>query len=337
MASINVSPPDNFALASTSVPPTRKGGHAIRTRKLLKFTIFGKLPLELRDPDGDRFFEKFTSSTPCRYESRAKFPPFILRTSHEARGIGLRHYSLNFGITRSYTYGDVRIEVSSPAQIYVNWDCDIICPQTVNQSLSLEEEEMNNVFWYTPLFKKIRRIAFEVGLGDVDHWDPGHILSSHNILEVILYPAINSFTERLHDDKGVITRKRMSIELVSLDAYLDGGAFPDRFKIADTGILERTHEKIRKKYHTCYDDDCIERRKRVTISESGEQAGVEVQKEAQAKAEEDVEEDVDVCTDLSHSVYPFLVLIDFRENEAVLYGGEAWAAPMIDLRMLDGI
>ncbi|CZS92955.1 uncharacterized protein RAG0_03446 [Rhynchosporium agropyri] len=262
MASINVSPPDNFALASTSVAPTRKGGHAIRTRKLLKFTIFGKLPLELRDPDGDRFFEKFTSSTPCRYESCAKFPPFILRTSHEARGIGLRHYSLNFGITRSYTYGDVRIVVSSPAQIYVNWDCDIICPQTVNQSLSLEEEEMNNVF---------------------------------------------CFTERLHDDKGVITRKRMSIELVSLDAYLDGGAFPDRFKIANTRILERTHEKIRKRYHACYDDYCIERRKRVTISESGEQAGVEVQKEAEAKAEEDVEENVDVCTDLSHFVYPFPV------------------------------
>ncbi|XMA12152.1 hypothetical protein WAI453_004943 [Rhynchosporium graminicola] len=234
MASLDVLPPDNVALASTSVAPTRKGGHAIRTRKLLKFTIFGKLPLELRElvwtevcfherlidiwcvdvfgsPDGDRFFKKV--------------------------------------YFKSYKYGDVRIEVSSPAQIYVNWNCDIICPQTVNQSLSPEEEEMNNVFWHTPLFTKICRIAFEVGLGDVDHWDPGHILSSHNILEVKLYPAINrcELTERLHDDKGVITRKRMSIELVSLDAYLDGGAFPDRFKIANTGILEQTHEKIRKR------------------------------------------------------------------------------------------
>ncbi|PVH79847.1 hypothetical protein DL98DRAFT_589057 [Cadophora sp. DSE1049] len=116
------------------------------------FTCFPDLPLELRtkitktacfeprvidlwaigidtvigEPDVeeeslDEFF-----SWPFAYHSHAQRAPSILHASRELRGIGLKYYSLTFGTSFNRKLGLANLKITTPARIYVNWECDII-------------------------------------------------------------------------------------------------------------------------------------------------------------------------------------------------------------------
>lgn len=117
----------------------------------LNFTFFPKLPLEIRDmiwaegckeeriidvravaisdlQDEDFFMRPADAETPKPYmvKSFTYTVPAILHTSQEARKVGLKHYSLDFGTDVERKVGPASIKISTPARIYVNWNCDII-------------------------------------------------------------------------------------------------------------------------------------------------------------------------------------------------------------------
>ncbi|KAN0102839.1 hypothetical protein V8E51_011152 [Hyaloscypha variabilis] len=63
------------------------------------------------------------------YKSYArKAPPAILHTSCESRAIGLKHYLLCFGHNTGEFSVPSYMKISISAEIYVNWEYDIICP-----------------------------------------------------------------------------------------------------------------------------------------------------------------------------------------------------------------
>jgi hypothetical protein len=70
----------------------------------------------------------FGLNCPNVYLSHCRIPPALLHVSREAREEGLKHYTLGFGTTRTKKMRKATLNFDSPAQIYVNWKCDIICP-----------------------------------------------------------------------------------------------------------------------------------------------------------------------------------------------------------------
>ena len=96
-------------------------------------------------------------------------PPAMLHTCQVSRSIGLQYYELGFG-TESYVgRSDQEIKVTSPARIFVNWECDIICPVSKMELLSTnlvsnewddydEYEDYWNVFFRD---EKLQHIALE--------------------------------------------------------------------------------------------------------------------------------------------------------------------------------
>ncbi|CZR60129.1 uncharacterized protein PAC_10024 [Phialocephala subalpina] len=52
----------------------------------------------------------------------------VLHASQESRQVGLKHYSLEFGTKFESKLGSMTLTLTSPAKIYVNWNCDIILP-----------------------------------------------------------------------------------------------------------------------------------------------------------------------------------------------------------------
>jgi len=111
-----------------------------------EFTCFPKLPLELRQKiwkeacyiprvidlwgvwlDGTMTIGERSIWRTHMWKSYNAVPS-ILYTSHEARNIGLKHYSLDFGTRIRRPLGPVTIKLEIAPKIYVNWACDVICP-----------------------------------------------------------------------------------------------------------------------------------------------------------------------------------------------------------------
>lgn len=71
---------------------------------------------------GDRVYPDIFS----KYRSYNPIPP-ILHTSHEARMVGLQHYSRSFA-TQMNLDGPPRLDVYFPPRIYANFDVDFVVP-----------------------------------------------------------------------------------------------------------------------------------------------------------------------------------------------------------------
>jgi hypothetical protein len=111
------------------------------------FTLFPKLPLELRRkiwkeacsvPRLVDLWANFpfapqmgfdASFRPMAYDSySSKSPPTNLYASHESLIVAMENYQLCFGCEINEVSDRARLRVSIPAEIYVNWEYDIICP-----------------------------------------------------------------------------------------------------------------------------------------------------------------------------------------------------------------
>jgi 2EXR family len=111
------------------------------------FTRFPKLPLELRRkiwkeacsvPRLVDLWANFpftlqmgfdATFRPMAYDSySSKYPPAILHASHESRIVALENYRLCFGWEINEVSDRAKLRASIPAEIYVNWEYDIICP-----------------------------------------------------------------------------------------------------------------------------------------------------------------------------------------------------------------
>lgn len=83
----------------------------------------------------------------------------------ESRAVGLEHYSLAFD---SELDGDninghegVKITVTTPAKIYVNWDCDVICPFDFDI----------DTYWNRDLINDLRRTCMKnLALSTTSSW-----------------------------------------------------------------------------------------------------------------------------------------------------------------------
>ena len=117
------------------------------------FTLLPKLPLELRgkiwkeacfEPriidiwvqgllEDPSFADSICShvaafvSDDCSYHSHSAIPA-VMHACRESRATGLKHYCLEFSTKFEMNHGRVTINVSTPARIFVNWECDIVCP-----------------------------------------------------------------------------------------------------------------------------------------------------------------------------------------------------------------
>ncbi|KAG4427716.1 hypothetical protein IFR05_016802 [Cadophora sp. M221] len=86
--------------------------------------------------------------------------PSILHTSREARTVGLQYYQLEFGTeAKADNSGASRgtLSFSTPPRIFVNWECDIVCPMLELQSEFMDPDSMP---WaLASIYPQIRKFA----------------------------------------------------------------------------------------------------------------------------------------------------------------------------------
>ncbi|KAL5329662.1 hypothetical protein ACEPPN_003177 [Leptodophora sp. 'Broadleaf-Isolate-01'] len=180
------------ASPATSSSPDRDVNPAA-TMQPRVFELFPNFPLEIRllvwkatsseprlldiwysEVGLDRWTNAFRGQEkPHYYYTHANIPS-VLHVSREARNVGLQHYRLDFGTevqtgveiahgTRSSR--GAKVVFSTPARIYVNWECDIIClsfdPERDLQNMVLGENRILQEF--TGRFSRLQRFALELG------------------------------------------------------------------------------------------------------------------------------------------------------------------------------
>ena len=136
----------NEAQTDLATKADSEGNSAPASKKILtEFTCFPTLPIELRQEiwkdacniprviDLWGVWLKGTVSIGVEDIWRVHMwkshnaVPSILHTSHEARTVALRHYTLDFGTRIMRPIGPASISVEIAPKIYVNWGCDVIC------------------------------------------------------------------------------------------------------------------------------------------------------------------------------------------------------------------
>ncbi|KAE9374288.1 hypothetical protein N431DRAFT_455068 [Stipitochalara longipes BDJ] len=202
-----------------------------------KFTCFPKLPLEVRrkiwknvcsvtrviDLWGRFPFETFDGhhgpNAPILYESYARKAPAILHASRESRAIGLEQYSLSFGYNIREFDGQASLLVSIPAEIYVNWECDIICPVTTLYGDRYQFETRLYHFLQNGDLasgSQMQRIALSVEQAN-HNWATALMSFGYQLHEILLYDHPNGF---VYDSK---IRYRLQFE--DFGSQLEEGRF----------------------------------------------------------------------------------------------------------------
>lgn len=144
---------------------------------------------------GERLAAGVESAT-ISFGSQFNCHPSILYVSHEARFIGLKHYTLDFGTELEFdeeVYGTkMHIRIKVDPKIYMNWSCDIVC--LVHNLQNVRERTANNILHNLLDYlvnKPLRRLA--IGSVFINDWDEPQfaslceILANHSGVEVILY------------------------------------------------------------------------------------------------------------------------------------------------------
>ncbi|KAK0101103.1 hypothetical protein ONS95_012913 [Cadophora gregata] len=193
----SIQDPTTMSTSASSAPNPSTFDSAVQMpahEKELRFTLFPKLPLELRDMiwghscneeriidvravvisglENEDFFmrpEDNQTPKPFQVKSFTYTVPSVLHTSKEARKIGLQHYSLEFGTKIERKVGPATIKISTPARIYVNWNRDLIFqlpPPDKDTSVQRDpipfQKEMNDAMCKDLMVNrpKLRRVAF---------------------------------------------------------------------------------------------------------------------------------------------------------------------------------
>jgi 2EXR family len=111
----------------------------------------------------------------CSYDSHSTTPSILLACK-ESRVVGLKHYSLEFGSRFDMSFGNVTINVSTPARIFVNWDCDVICPMNLRDRNYMLED-------LTRRATGMKHLALPID----DSTFYAHFLKRFDLEQVILY------------------------------------------------------------------------------------------------------------------------------------------------------
>ncbi len=120
---------------------------------------------------------------PLFYYTSHSVVPALLQTSQEARTVGLQHYKLDFGVQLKGEEGLASVTIYVPPNIYVNWECDIICPMLQALDSKVDQEAIFEIVFAR---KNLFRIAFDSSM--IDYFD--ELLESNSLMEIILYLTI---------------------------------------------------------------------------------------------------------------------------------------------------
>jgi hypothetical protein len=186
--------------------------------------------------------------------------PSILHACKEAREVGLRHYSLEFG--REVLTGNLDLAIGAakrwpkltiPPKIYINWAVDIICPIShcsvhCNCDAGIPMNRMLNVI--STKISTIRRLALDIQYFDA--WGE-ELLQNLLLTQLVLYRMRNN-SERC----TLSTKYSTGVELVEpvdrekeweyrLLTYIDEGDWGHRSEISLKDLVMRKISNIQSK------------------------------------------------------------------------------------------
>ncbi|KAH7310041.1 hypothetical protein BKA65DRAFT_485258 [Rhexocercosporidium sp. MPI-PUGE-AT-0058] len=270
-----------FTQPSTAITAASSSITTIGGAEPLKFILFPKMPLELRNmiwtevcfherlidiwivpfyesgSDEDKFFDDLLGAPAYTYKSYTNRTPSILHTSQEARTTGLKHYSLDLGARMVNLYRGGILQISSPPRIYVNWECDIICPMTqMAEENELLQEVLLLDFGIPFYFPRLSRMAFVVEDSLVSCWLKV-VIKRHNIKEVILYPW-GSYLAELHDEKDFHKHNQLEMKLVDFNESLEEKEYFASDYPGKRDYLLGVKEQVRVLFDTCKNKECKE-------------------------------------------------------------------------------
>ncbi|KAL2070888.1 hypothetical protein VTL71DRAFT_13914 [Oculimacula yallundae] len=234
------------------------------------FDLFPDLPLEIRlliwetacyearlldiwysgvDLEGlDDFSMGFKK--PHYFYSHAPIPS-ILHTCQDARKIGLQHYQLDpgFGMEKKIkrTCG-VEIAFTVPSRIYVNWECDIVCPNFDPENDYTSETWMlpssNYLREFTHQFKHVQHLAIRADW--LDSFDEPYFQDDFKWLTNLLpcsaksVPLFKDFTiyDLPPETEYPFSSNNVSLRLVRLARVDDEASLPDEME--QLGVARET-------------------------------------------------------------------------------------------------
>jgi hypothetical protein len=138
--------------------------------------------------------------------------PFPRHTSHEPRAVGLGYYKLSFGEFFRNKIGQSEVIKSTPARIYVHWECDVICPMPFyireEGRILYHDGGPRELKGIDPL---IRRLA----LPKHDWFSISNLLGSTALEEVMIYD------EPITIPRTFEAHKPISLEFVGIENEID--------------------------------------------------------------------------------------------------------------------
>jgi hypothetical protein len=143
----DISPRQAASTITESLQIMRQQNLSSSAKILDQFTLFPKLPIELRIKiwkmaclvprvidlrwcDVDEYSGRIFSSSETHYPGEIRShcsPPSLLYVSSEARCSALQHYTIGFGTSNKCKFGTSTIEDAIPTHVWVNRGCDDIC------------------------------------------------------------------------------------------------------------------------------------------------------------------------------------------------------------------
>jgi 2EXR family len=169
------------------------------------------------------FFKYAFYEIPCSYKSHCE-PPAILHATRESRSVGLESYSLAFEWKMERQLDGMNFTIQSPANIYINWEFDVLCPMPTPYLIDEHQILDDTVFgkvWndFTRNLPQLRRIALD---SDSAWWIP-YILNEgpSELHEIILYKGEEYLpTEFEREDPIMLTFTEWKEEFDDISEYL---------------------------------------------------------------------------------------------------------------------
>jgi len=197
-------------------------------------TTFDKLPIELRlkvwkelgyiprNIDVWEVVEAVDNKPSGRrlpkYRSYNAIPP-ILHVSHEARTVGLEHYTLSFG-TKSRWEGKP-VGPSFGPKIYANFEVDFICPMGTSPERFMFQ---NSLISLLGSVVPLRRLAVLCNITFYhDEWTYLDLMEFHNIEELVVFGGKLDTFQSLEKTFQQTSSPRFSFDFITLDEAKERG------------------------------------------------------------------------------------------------------------------
>jgi hypothetical protein len=181
---------------------------------------------------------KSSSVLAHRCHTLSPVPP-ILHISREARTIGLKFYDLGFEMTQEV--GIPRATITFPPRIYVNWDCDTICPIATN---TISTRMLDKLLIKIPRLQSIAiNMAAEEDIYRSDWIDKKYLLERIISPEIILYLAAPR-ASRYSMSQHFPSMAREPICFTPLDQNLSRDGEGSGLLVEGEYIVKKGHQKF---------------------------------------------------------------------------------------------